>query len=355
MTVRTAGTATTAVRAARLCLCLLLSAVMVGCSAHSRSGFSPDRECDRILRGHAAVLFSHAFHDGMARLALAGFDSRRTVYQPVPDGMPLELEGFVNAHSSENPNGDLRANRRLVDIVDRVPGLTRHYTSTQESVEENYGMIINQAGPVTSRHGSRKQPPEPPPSAAIISGARQVFSRTEMLYLSPWEGRAWHTALARPADWAEPDAPFAPVELTMGLVLAMPFPSPWAAPMGRIGSAIEELMAQGVKIHDLRVRFDALVVRVERPWLRAGLFERDDWTLGPDERPGAISSGLCLQDRPDAMLPLLPVGFVAVKNISVGGIVHSPSAEGDNTVSLAVPGALLVGFVHECTPFSPRR
>lgn len=354
--IRLHGGPAAAPRVGRRWLCLLLAlATLGGCAVAAPIDRDREREWHSLLRGHAATLFVQAFQDGLGSFALAGFDTLRAVYQPVPDGMPLELARFANPHSAENPNGDLRANRQLVDIVDRLPALTRRYAPTQQSVEENYGLIIGQAGAVTARPGSRNRPPEPTPAAKIISDARQLFSRTALLPLSPWDGGTWHTALARPANWAERDAPFTRFELTAGLALAAPFPSPWAAPLRRLDTAIEQLLDQGVPFRELTVRFDALVVRVERPWLRPVLFTRDDWTLGAGESPGTVSSGLCLQDRPDALLPLIPTAFVVIKNLEARGNVPPTKHHHGQSLGVLVPGAFIAGFVDECVPFAPRR
>lgn len=50
--------------------------------------------------------------------------------------------------------------------------------------------------------------------------------------------------------------------------------------------------------------------------MRMELFELGGWALG-SEQPGKVSRGLGAADSPDALLPLVPIGFVVVKDLNV--------------------------------------
>jgi hypothetical protein len=67
-----------------------------------------------------------------------------------------------------------------------------------------------------------------------------------------------------------------------------------------------------------KVTFEWFVASIERPWFLGDLFHMDGWYLAGHKK-GAISDGTLAGqiDAPDRILPMVPKGFLVVRNVSI--------------------------------------
>jgi hypothetical protein len=325
-------------------LTLVLGVFLTGCCHQARTGPGGP---GALISERPERLWTQALQARAFDFAMGAGDTRRTLYQPVANGMALNLEDYKGALAGAgSSHSDLRIRRREASLVDQLPRPLPYFAPSQRSVENAYEFIIDNAVVVLGPPAQDKAPLSQNPAVGqLLIEARTLFDMTKNPPFELSTRPSWHAVELSPETWASASAPFVHLELE-GPARESETSPPADVPFAALEIALESALRQAPC--RMSISFDILLVHVKRSWMRMDLFELSGWALGSEE-PGKVSRGIGAEDSPDALLPLVPIGFVVVKNLSV----VTQKRRGATPEVTPVAGTFVVGFLSEKLPFSP--
>lgn len=266
----------------------------------------------------------------------------------------LDPEVYKNAFSRTNPGGDYRAALSFRALVDPMPFFQPNYTPMPASVEETYGLIIENAQADSGL------------TQTLISNAKRNFSTAERASLSGDPNDSWRLVGASPPDWWKTEAPGRFREAT--LTVSGTGSSDYTILGGQesldlvVGDETRGPLDPATKVKSVTLKCQTVVL--DRKWLDTTIFIRKGWGV-PGEDPGFCSSGDVV-DNP-GLLPLIPICILVGADIRVDvewGPRDKAAIEraGDAPVAVGpfpVVGAsssllYLVAVISYLTPFSPK-
>jgi hypothetical protein len=269
----------------------------------------------------------------------------------------MDPSTYQGAFGSSNPNGDRKAAFAFRQLVDPLPFFQADYVPNGQSLEENYGDVVN---------GAQTQ-------AALVqtmlNRAQSAFASAEQASLSGDPNASWRLVEASPPDWWNTAAPgrFRETTLTLGgggsgdyTVIGGDVP---------IGLTVDgkrlKPLDSDTKVNSITLKCQTVVLK--RSWMNLSIFNLAGWQVG-GQPPGIVSSGDMVSN--DGLLPLIPVCILVGADIAVNADWGASdqkaiAAAGDRPVSLgpfpvSAPPApsqsllYLVGVVSYLTPFSPK-
>jgi len=157
--------------------------------------------------------------------------------------------------------------------------------------------------------------------------------------------------------------------------------------IGGSGGASKEEKHMSAETKNLRVSYEYTLVLIRRPWLTFNLLGLKGWNLQNLYSKGQISNGSKLASQDKSAMPLLPTGFVVVRNVNIsadwsktdydfikktvnaggrigigpftigGSYAHSKTNESFQSAfegqSIKVPGVQIIGWISQVVPFCP--
>lgn len=275
------------------------------------------------------------------------------ILQLLPTPYALDVVDYANAYSDQNPSGDYLQANRLAQLVDPVPGLTAAYSISGESIERNFGLIVQ--GAQASEIGTIADD--------LIEAAQKNYSQAALQDLDGIPG-TWRAVNAVPQDWTDPEVTgwaAAQVDTRTSRITGLP------SQFRTIGTARALLpwtvTAQGRQPGpapaDPCISIHLLEVNVQRPWLDPTIFSTPGWAL-PGVGAGYLSSGSI--DDNDGILPLITAGFLVGRTppglaASMTGQPSSPAVDFVGPIPTSPADAdgrlYLIGVISELVPEAP--
>ena len=220
---------------------------------------------------------------------------------------PLDVVDYQDPVTVSNSGGDYITLYAFRELVSTVPLFQRYFLPSNYKIEDLYGNIVNNA---------------------LVEGSspffRDVFheaqQKLELYALPSLAGVAdtWLPVYAIPSDWYDLSKKNRFTEISIDLSENSGSDSSYT----HIGSGSEELNwifnednSNSISGDNIKaITFNALEVRLNRPWLNPEVFDLNGWYL-TGQRRGLYSSGNILLNT--GIFPLLPTSILIAKDLKI--------------------------------------
>lgn len=250
----------------------------------------------------------------------SAFDAKSVFVQSVPiPGVTIDIEDYKNATSPSNPRGNLLSSEMFSTLVDMVPRVDANYLNTAYRVETTYGDIVKYAQA------------SDPVVLKMLSENQKEYNESELSHQIVGGG-SWHLTYSLPSNWCTLD----PTEIYFEFPLSTKKPHfrddsefvkyggevPYKKGLWSIGGSFEDDIRgeqHHVEATYLEISTEICPVEIVRPWMNANVLSMTGWNMGAAFKKGALSSGRLSQDENCGTMPLIPVFFVASRNVRIWG------------------------------------
>jgi hypothetical protein len=258
--------------------------------------------------------------------------AQKPVWQLVDLPTPIVPAKFADALSNTNPCGNQIPLYRFRELVNPLPTFCRSYAPGPYSTEGIWDNLITGATAL-------------PSAAAALAKAQQNFDTQK---LSNLRGPGfWRPVYAAPDDWFAADpAMFRPVSIDPAQA---PSPSSAYAVVGSSGEAPTswrlttdgktQTAALDPSSSVKEIRFKALKVNLDRPWLDADVLGMEGISF--PGAPGSYSSGEASSNT--GKFPLLPTSFFLAIDLQIEGVWGGADKD---ILEMAQGNAAAVNFGH---------
>jgi len=250
----------------------------------------------------------------------SAFDAKSVFVQSVPiPGVTIDIEEYKDATSPSNPRGNLLSSQSFSTLVDQVPRVDANYLNTVFTVERTYGDIVNYAQSNDSV------------VLKILSENQKEYDRSK-LASQIIGGTPWHMAYSLPSTWCTLD----PTDIYFEFPLSTKKLSvrrdsefdkyggevPYKDGLWSIGGSFEDDIRgeqHHVEATYIEISTEICPVEIVRPWMNANVLSMTGWNMGTAFRKGVVSIGRLSLDENCGTMPLIPVFFVASRNVRIWG------------------------------------
>lgn len=194
---------------------------------------------------------------------------------------------------------------------------------------------------------------------SINSAVRRILQQDQNTYTqsaltSNLGGTSWHLSYALPGSWYDASCPgFTSLKISTANLNESADSSftkygggtSFGAGLWSFGASAghqETKQNSHMDATNIQISFDIGLVELFRPWLDGQVFNMSGWNMGTAYEQGTISTGnLDTAVTQKAAMPLLPVGMVVARNISITG---NWSSQDKSLIEQATSGGTSIGW-----------
>ncbi|WP_147127656.1 hypothetical protein [Shimia ponticola] len=206
---------------------------------------------------------------------------------------------YANAHSNQNPTGDMRSLFAFRELVDPLPSVGPTFIPSASSTEMTYDLVVNNANALSGN----------PFAAQTLAMAQRGFSNSKFANLDGTAGD-WRAVYAAPEDWYDSTQTnrFRPLTLPLGSgVASKSIKVPEGSETLKLSNDDNDKTLEVPTSQVTQVSFKYLMVSLHRPWMLPQLFSTNGWYLGQQKR-GFCSNGKTSKNK--GVLPLIPSALI---------------------------------------------
>jgi hypothetical protein len=257
-----------------------------------------------------------------------GIEKKAIMATPIKDNYDTNMIGYLSALSAYRTafnNYDMtdlkqqrewQANAPLLEAaVDRAWNTWRAQAASQ--VEDAMAAIDHSINSAVK---------------GVLNNCEKIYKNTELSPLIQG-GAPWHLAYGLPSNWYNDAKLYSELKIDSKKVkldsksksVETGFGASYSEGMWwwkKSISASADYSKKDEQSHtraeNINISMKLCPVQIVRPWFNALIFSMGGWFLDKDNPKGKISKGV-LGDTKDTIMPLLPVGFVAARDVTLSG------------------------------------
>lgn len=188
----------------------------------------------------------------------------------------------------------------------------------------------------------------------VLQDSKKIYETTELSTLIPG-GKPWHLSYGLPSDWYKDAKLYSELKIDSKNVkidsksksIETGFGASYSKGMWWWKKSISASAGYSrkdeqshTKAENISISMKLCPVQIVRPWFNALIFSMGGWFLDKENPKGKISKG-GLVDTNDTIMPLLPVGIVAARDVTLSGFAKD---EFESHMEQNISGGVSVGW-----------